>query len=120
MRWEPVLDGDLAEAALGAARGIAIELAAQPAGTARDRALFWAYAAAAFDEPFANAAYSAAVDDLVADLRRGAPHVALYGGLAGLGWTLCHVVDDAEDALRIIDEALVAMLAIDPWPGAHV
>jgi class I lanthipeptide synthase len=119
MRWEPVLDGDLAEAALGAARGIAIELAAQPAGTARDRALFWAYAAAVFDEPFANAAYSAAVDDLVAELRRGVPHVALYGGLAGLGWTLCHVVDDVEDALRIIDEALVAMLAIDPWPGAH-
>jgi hypothetical protein len=112
MPWAPLVDGDAATAALSAVRAIAIELAdtRQP-GVAVDRTLFWAYACEHLDEPFAYTAYDAALDDLVAELRAGAATPALHGGLAGIGWTLAHVLDDAEPLLSTVDEALLGALA---------
>lgn len=83
-----------------------------------DRAVLFAYAASAFDEPVVRDAYSAAIDDLVASVR-AAPHLGLYGGLAGTAWALCHVVDDAGDALATIDEWLLRALRVERWPGPH-
>jgi hypothetical protein len=122
MPWTPLVEPDsaLAASATAAVRDIALALAETPHPTASscDRAVFWAYVAGVFDEPFANAAYTAAVDDLVAELRAGSPHHALYGGLAGVGWSLAHVLDgQADDALGVIDAALGRLLATDPWPG---
>lgn len=116
-----MLTGELAERAIARARQIALAHAATPAATPADRALFWAYAAAAFDEPFANAAYSAALDDLVAAVQRGAPHLGLFGGLANAGWVLCHVLDpdDTADSLGAIDDALLGVMAGGSWSGAH-
>jgi hypothetical protein len=103
------------------AREIAIAQAASPTATPADRVLYWAYTTAVFDEAFANDAYGAALDDLVASLRRGAPHLGLFGGLANAGWVLCHTLDadDSEDSLGAIDEALLRLLAVDEWRGAH-
>lgn len=113
--WKPLLAGSDADRAQTSARQVARDLAVEPAGSAGDRAVFWAHAAAAIDEPFAHAAYEAAIDDLIAATRAGASHVALYGGLAGLGWALGHVIDDAD--LAPIDELVVGLLATSPWPG---
>jgi lantibiotic biosynthesis protein len=120
MPWTPLLEGQLADEAARAAHAIAVAVAAEPPRDASpaDRTVFWAYASHAFDEPFANASYDAALADLIAELRGGIAYPALYGGLAGLGWALCHVIDgDAEPALSVIDEALVALLSIEPWNG---
>jgi len=120
MLWTPLLEGTLADAAAQAARDIVLAVASQPArdATSADRTVFWAYASHAFDEPFANACYDAALADLVIELRAGVPYPALHGGLAGLGWALGHVIDgDAEHALAVIDEALVAVLSVEHWRG---
>jgi lantibiotic modifying enzyme len=122
MRWEPLLEGQLADQALTAARDIAVEIAESPGdATPTDRTLYWAYTSNVIDEPFAAAAYDAALDDLVAELQRGALHPSLYNnGLAGMGWTLGHVLDqDAADALEVIDEALVRVVSVDEWRGHH-
>jgi hypothetical protein len=121
MRWEPLLQGELAGSALNAARDVALAIAAEPAAaSACDRTMFWAYATNVFDEPFANAAYDVALDDVIGELRAGATQLSLYGGLAGIGWTLCHVLEsDAESGLAVIDDALLDVLAIERWPGAH-
>ncbi|MCW5809151.1 MAG: hypothetical protein KIT31_42750, partial [Deltaproteobacteria bacterium] len=125
MPWEPLLDGDLADDAIVAAREIALEIA-EAAGdaTAAERTLYWAYTASVIDEPFAAAAYEAALEALVADLQRGAQHPGLYNnGLAGMGWALCHVLDadapEARSALEVIDEALVRVVAVERWRGHH-
>lgn len=122
MCWEPLLDGDLADSATRAARDIAQVVATEPAdATPTERTLFWAYASSAFDEPWAGAAYDQALDDLVAELRRGALHPSLYNnGLAGMGWVLGHVLaGDASDALEVIDEAIVRVLDVDRWTSHH-
>ncbi len=116
-----MLTGELAERAIAKAREIAIDHAARKAATPADRALFWAYASAAFDEPFANEAYDLALDELVTALHRPAPHLGLFGGLANAGWVLCHVLDpdDTADSLDAIDDALRGAMAGESWTGAH-
>jgi len=120
--WKPVLEGELAEAASQAIRDVAqvVARAPQDAVDPSDRTLFWAYATCLVDEPFAHAAYDAALDDVIDTLRVGATSPALYdGGLAGIGFTLAHVLDGgAEDILEVIDEALIGVLAIDRWDGS--
>lgn len=121
--WKPSLEGSLAQDAARVVREIAVEVAAAPlAGRAAgaspaDRVLFWAYATPLLDEPFAHAAYVDAIDDAWAALHAGVDHPGLHdGGLAGLGWTLAHVLDrGVDDVLAVIDEALVATLAT--WTG---
>jgi hypothetical protein len=116
-----VLDGELARGALAAVHDIARAIAAMPAvdAPASDRALYWAYTSAVVDEPFALAAYERAVDDLVADLARGAPHAGLYdGGLAGMAFALGHVLDgEVDGTLAAIDELLVRALDVERWTG---
>lgn len=121
MAWTVVLDGALAAAARDAVRDIAAAVAATPgAASATDGAVFWAHAADHVDGALARPAHEAALDRLIADVARGAPHLALCGGLAGAGWTLGHVLDaDADDPLAVIDEVLVGVLRSDRWVGAY-
>ena len=124
MVWTPLLEGQLAADATQAVRAIALDLAAAPAdgaAHANERTLFWAYATHLIDEPFAHAAYDAAMDDLIATLQHGVTHAALFaGGLAGIGWTCSHVLDGgAEDVLSIIDEAMLSVLDVERWTQSH-
>lgn len=119
MTWQPLLDGESAEAALRLARAIALEVAKVP-GAAVDRTVFWAYASNAFDEPFANAAYDAALADLVAQVMTGAPHPMLYNeGLSGMGWALAHVTDDSDGLLAQIDQRMLDVVSQPSWRGDH-
>lgn len=118
--WKPVLEGSLAAEAREAIREVALAVAATPDAVApADRTLFWAYATNLVDEPFAHAAYDASLDDVIATLRIGVPIPSLYdGGLAGIGFTLSHVLDGgAEDVLEVIDEALLGVLR-GTWDGS--
>src|SRR6185436_6296539 len=103
MIWQPLLDGEPAQAALQLARTIAREVA-KVTGASVDRTVFWAYASTALDEPFAGAAYDAALADLVAAVMSRAAHPMLYNeGLSGMGWALAHVTDDSDGLLARID-----------------
>jgi lantibiotic biosynthesis protein len=119
MSWKPVLEGPIADAALLAIHDVALAIAAEPAAAdPADRTLFWAYATNVIDAPFAHTAYAAAFDDVIATLRDGVTTVSLHGGLAGLGFTLAHVLDGgAEEELEVIDEALLGVLA-ERWDGS--
>jgi hypothetical protein len=122
MPWEPVLEGDLAASAARAVHGIAGALAARPElATPADRTVFWAYVSGALDgDAAAAAAYDAATDELIAELERGAAHPALYGGLAGIGWTLGHVMEGgADEVLQIVDRSLGSLLETERWRGPH-
>ncbi len=120
--WKPLLEGQLAEQAANAVRDVAVAVARAPADAIApaDRTLFWAYATTLVDEPFAHAAYDASLDDVIAALRAGLPYPSLYdGGLAGIGFTMAHVLDGgAEDLLEVIDEALIDVLSIEQWDGS--
>lgn len=117
MSWKPLLDGDLAATALQAVRDIAAAVALDPTAAAADRTVFWAYAAPVLETPYANTAYDIALDDLIATLQTGVSHTALYdSGLAGLGWTLTHILD-GDDSLVILDEALVEIVKKDRATG---
>lgn len=119
MTWQPLLDGESARAALRLARAIALEVAKVP-GAAVDRTVFWAYASNALDEPFASAAYDAALDDLVAQVVAGAPHPMLYNeGLSGMGWALAHVTDDSGGLLAQIDQRILEVVSQPSWRGDH-
>lgn len=117
--WKPLLEGQDARDAAVAIRAVAEAVAATPeAVEPADRTLFWAYATSLVDEPFAHAAYDSSLDDVIALLRTGVAVPSLYdGGLAGIGFTLAHVLDGgAEDILEVIDEALIGTLA-QRWTG---
>src|SRR5215468_5402026 len=118
MTWQPLLAGDAAQAALRLARAIAVEVARVP-GSAVDRTVFWAYASHALDEPFANAAYDAALADLVAQVA-GARHPMLYNeGLSGMGWALAHVTDDSDGLLAQIDQTMLQVVSQPAWRGDY-
>ena len=118
MAWRPLLDGEHASTALVMARELALDIAEQP-GSPIDRTIFWAYASNAFDEPFAVAAFDAAIGELVAHLARGPAHAMLFNdGLCGVGWALAHVVEgDSEELLAQIDAAMLKHLAVASWRG---
>ena len=120
MVWKPLVEGELANAALAKARELSLDIAAHP-GSPMDRTLFWAYASAVFDEPFASDALDTAIQDLVALLSRGGLHPMLYNdGLCGVGWALGHVVEgDSEELLVHIDEALANILSAETWRGPY-
>jgi len=119
MTWQPLLEGESADAALRLARAIAVEVAKHP-GAAVDRTVFWAYASNALDEPFADAAYDAALADLAAQVMAGASHPMLYNeGLSGMGWVLAHVTDDSDGLLARIDQAMLQIVSQPAWHGDH-
>lgn len=108
--WKPLLEGDHAADAMQAVRDIASAIAVDNTAPAADRTVFWAYAAPVLETPYANTAYDVALDDLIAELQAGTPHTSLYdSGLAGLGWTLTHILD-GDDSLVILDEALAEIV----------
>jgi hypothetical protein len=115
MTWAPLLDGSEATAAHQVVRGIAQAAAADRSASPCDRAVFWSMVAASSDEPWIEAAWSQAIDALVESAAYGVPHLGLHGGLAGLGWTLAHVIEDSE-ALATIDEALYRAVGCQ-WDG---
>jgi lantibiotic biosynthesis protein len=119
MTWQPVLDGEPAQAALRLVRAIALEVA-KVRGAAVDRTVFWAYASSALDEPFANAAYDAALADLAAQVLAGASHPMLYNeGLSGMGWALAHVTDDSDGLLARIDQTMLGLVSHPSWRGDY-
>jgi hypothetical protein len=119
MSWQAVLDGESAQAALQLARTIAREVA-KVTGASVDRTVFWAYASNALDEPFANAAYDAALADLAAHVMSGAAHPMLYNeGLSGMGWALAHVTDDSDGLVARIDRTMLAIVSLPSWRGDY-
>jgi len=119
MTWQPLLEGESAQAALRLARAIAVELA-KLSGPAVDRTVFWAYASNALDEPFADAAYDAALAELAAQVLAGARHPMLYNeGLSGMGWALAHVTDDSDGLLARIDRTMLEIVAQPAWRGDY-
>jgi hypothetical protein len=111
--WQPVLHADLAVAARAAAVEIAAEIARVPEAnrSPSDVALFWAYAAGAFDDAASAAALDAASAALAAHVNASrASSLGLHGGLAGAGWVLSHISDGAVDGLPALDDLLIAAL----------
>ncbi len=117
MGWEPVLDGSLAEDAWSAAREIAEEIEEVDPALVQpvELALFWAYAAGAFDDEASLARYDAAVARLGEHVQRGFRSPSLYGGLAGAGWVLAHIGGGTDEFLEEIDAKLIAELEASPW-----
>ncbi len=120
MTWEPVLEGELADEARAAARAIADDLGRlEPARRIPvDEALLWAYVAGAFDDADAARCFDAAITSLHERLETPFPALRLHGGVAGAGWVLAHISNDAGEFLEEIDRVLVAALS-DPWPAGH-
>jgi len=117
MGWEPVLEGRLAEEAWAAARQIAeqIEEVVPADRPSTDLALFWAYAAGAFEDEASLSRYDAAVERLAEHVERGFRSLSLYGGLAGAGWVLAHISDEGHEFLGEVDARLIAELEVTPW-----
>jgi lantibiotic modifying enzyme len=133
--WQPLLTGDLRAAALTTVVQIAEQLAAiddAPVSYRSDLALFFAYLARSAatlgdDQLLAASAISSAdvqleqAMELLATTPLGA---ALYGGLAGVGWSLAHLanwvyVADEDDPNTVIDELLLTAVQQSPWPGIY-
>ena len=133
--WEPVLEGELRERALGAAHDIGRALAAafeadrSPASSGdpslsrgwTGTAVTMHYLDAAFPgEGFAavsEAALDRAVDAVAA--QRMSP--GLLQGFPGTAWAIEHLGQNtgAEDANAAVDEALIDMLAAPRWSGLY-
>jgi hypothetical protein len=121
MNWEPVLDGHLADEVRAAVHAIAdriadVELAHR---SPVDAALFWAYAAGAFDDEASLSRYDAATTRLAEHVEQGFPATWLYGGLAGAGWVLAHIGDDESEFLDGVDQMLLDALEESPWRGDY-
>jgi hypothetical protein len=115
--WTPILDGALADAAKRALRDIASLIGRHPERP-EDLVLFWAYA---HDLDDAAARCGEAVDQLLASVDERAATLHLYGGLAGIGWTLAHVgdPDDSAEFLTSLDGAIVGALKGPGWAGDY-
>jgi len=112
--WQPILDGDLAERAWEAIRGIADDVAARD-GSEPDFALFWSYLSTVLDDDKTARRAEVALERFARSIERGVPGLRLYGGLTGTGWVAAHVADDVEEFLAIVDEAILGALAADRW-----
>jgi hypothetical protein len=113
--WQPILDGELADRAWDAIRGIADGVAATE-GHDPDYALFWSYLSTVLDDDVTAARSEAALDRFARTIERGVPGLRLYGGLPGTGWVAAHVADDVEEFLTIVDDAILGALEVDKWP----
>jgi len=120
MTWEPILNGELADEARAAVRAITDALdQIEPARRwPTDEALLWAYVAGAFDDAQTASRYDAAIATFQEQLEAPFSSFRLYGGLAGAGWVLAHVTDDASEFLGEVDLTLTRALS-DPWPKGH-
>jgi lantibiotic biosynthesis protein len=124
--WQPILSGECQTEALATISAIAHQLMAEPpqAGESPDLALFFAYLSQA------NPGQTDYTAVALAHLEQMLGHVVttplgagLYGGLAGVGWTLAHVgqillIKD-EESTATIDEVLYEHVDHTPWPGEY-
>ena len=107
--WVPILDGDLADRARDAIRGVALELpTTPPIELSADLTLWWAYAADQIGD--ASNRYDRATDALIHRIETDNRALGLHGGLAGAGWVLAHVSEDAESVLGPIDRAVIGAI----------
>lgn len=133
--WRPLLDGVAAERARETVLAIAEALRRPPAaGTGgaapgltqghAGRALFFTYLAAALDEPAWREPAAAALDAAVAALAEQPVGPALFGGFAGVGWTVEHLAgrlfpaEEAAEATEEIDGVLASLLD-GRWSGPY-
>jgi hypothetical protein len=110
----PILEGKLAARAWQAVRDIADDLAGvrEPAV---DLAIYWSYMAAVLDDALTAERQARAIERL-GNVQDSVPGIGLHGGLAGIGWAVAHVCDDADALLDAIDARLIGMLAsAEPW-----
>lgn len=133
--WEPVLEGDLRDRALDAARDIgravaaAFEADASPpsAGDASlsrgwtGTAVTMHYLHDAFPGEGFDAVSAAALDRAVAAVAEQRMSVAFMQGFPGVAWAIEHLGQGtgAEDANAAIDDVLVATLESPRWNGLH-
>ncbi|HEV2755109.1 MAG TPA: lanthionine synthetase C family protein [Actinomycetota bacterium] len=133
--WRPVLEGDLAERALGAARAIGDAIAAafraDGASPARGDASLsrgWTGTAVTMhylDRAFPDAGFGevrAAALDRAAEAVAAQPmNVGLMQGFPGVAWAIEHLGENtgAEDGNAAIDDALLAMSGAAAWNGLY-
>jgi lantibiotic biosynthesis protein len=128
--WPAILDGDVASRARGVAHDIARALAnrsAANASEATDAAIYWAYAAEYFSEPWAERALDQAMRELAEAIAKGVPSLALFGGLTGAAWAAHHIAgapgdsepEDPEDLPPRVDALLVDALSRPQWDGHY-
>ena len=110
--WKPVLHGELAVNARAAVRDIAAQIDDVPAREPIDVALFWAYAAGAFDDEPSSRAFDAACATLIQQVASGTIRGRqLHDGLAGAGWVLSHVSEGGLAGLAALDDLLASEIA---------
>lgn len=116
MSWRRFLDGDLHEQAVVAIDDI-VEAAAGNSGEGAfhdvaGRACLLAYAGRARDHEALLGRAGELLEAAVAGLPEGCSGAGLWGGLADARFSLAHFVaeDDADHALRAIDDTLIASL----------
>lgn len=133
--WEPVLEGDLGERALGAAReighAVAGALAADPAPpSGGDASLSRGWTGTAvtmhyLHEAFPGEGFGAvsedALDRAVEAVAAQRMTPALMQGFPGVAWAIEHLGQNAgpDDANAAIDDALLATLAAPGWTGLY-
>jgi hypothetical protein len=127
--WQPLLTGERQATALATVTTIAEALRARPvvAGYQPDLALFFAYLHLAVEHGQADGRYGAQahhlLEGIIDHIATTPLGVGLYGGLAGVGWSLAHVgrlLDiDIEEPNAIIDEVLSEVVDQRPWPGEY-
>jgi lantibiotic modifying enzyme len=127
--WQPLLTGKEQAAALAVVSTIAKALNAHAvaAGYHHDLALFFAYLHLAVEYGQADGSDRARarhlLEQAIDQIAMAPMGVGLYGGLAGVGWSLTHVSrllgEDAEESNTVIDEVLQEAVAQSPWPGDY-
>ncbi len=129
--WAPLLDPVRQRQALDAARDIVagvVECEGGDGASSAAAAMSLAYAARVELVADAEALAAERLDATVAALSDGVTGVGLWGGLAGVGFSVSHLAggDDAAAVCQVIDEALLQHLDIrsagtpgSPWTGDY-
>lgn len=137
--WRPLLDGELADRALDAARSIGETLAgpledwgpleapaearggrrpASLAGGTAGLAVLFAYLDEAGVDGNGFEKASALLDETADSVASVVMEPSFYGGFSGLGWAVTHVTnpaDDPDDPAAEVDEEVLSVLGRSPW-----
>lgn len=114
-RWEPIVEGRLAEQVRAAVDEVVEALLVAPPHENEeiDPALLWAYVGGASEDPRVAARFDAAVDVLFARLATPSrPH--LYNGLAGDAWVVGHISDDNDEVHGLVGDRVTEAIAHTP------
>jgi hypothetical protein len=119
MRWEPILDGELAERAWASVHAIADDLATASHPPC-DLALCWSYLAPALGDDRSAEREDVAMAGLVAAITRGSSTLGLYEGVVNVAWTAAHTADGVDDFLVEVDALLINVLrGTKRWTGVY-